>query len=240
MPPKENIQRKRTKYLVMNDVLKFHVAILSDPVLIHRFKEVKESVILILANRMLDLLRIDWDEGLEELIMPFFQQRVLERVKVTEVDALFTLFLKECDLEGYNTAGDYWLCMDNLKKDNAGHQHGGYTIEEFYKEVKNNSLLKNRFSNSSPASLPNMGSHILEVISCKEPKVEHSNLLEQHRKMQITNQEFDEFLVLFFKMCAPNSQYLSTVWNNVVKIKKEMVPDPDVPEKRIVEKISYE
>jgi len=214
--------------LVMNDVLQFHVAILSDPTLIHRFKEVKQSVILTIANKMLDLLRTSWDEGLEELIMPFFQQRVLERVKVTEVDALFTLFLKECDLEGYNTAGDYWRCVDNLRKDNPGYQQGGSTIEEFYKEVQNNPLLKNRFVNSSPASVLNMAEHLMEVIGCKEPKAEYSDLLEQHHNMKITDEEFDEFLVLFFRMCAPNPQYLSSVWNNVVKIKKEMIPEKNV------------
>jgi len=222
MPPKGNIPRTRTKYLVMNDVLKFHVAILSDPILIHRFKEVKQSVILIIANKMLDLLRIFWDEGLEDLIMPFFQQRVLERVKLIEVDALFTLFLKECDLEGNNTAGDYWICVDNLKKDNLGNEHADFKIEEFCKEVKNNSLFKNRFVNSSPASVLNMSGPLMEVIGCKEPKADYSDLLE-HRNMKITNEEFDEFLVLFFRMSAPNSQYLSTVWNNVLKIKKEMI-----------------
>jgi len=116
MPSKENVTRMRSKYLVTNDILNFHKAILSDPVLIHRFKKVKQSVILIIANKILDLLRISWSEGLEWLIEPFFQQRVLDKVKETEVDALFTHFLKECDLEGYNTAGDYWMCLDNLEK----------------------------------------------------------------------------------------------------------------------------
>jgi len=112
----ENIARTRSKYLVTNDILNFHASIISDPVLIHRFKKVKQSVILTMANKILDLLRISWNEGLEGLIEPFFQQRVLDKVTEKEVDALFTHFLKECDLEGYNTAGDYWTCLDNLKK----------------------------------------------------------------------------------------------------------------------------
>jgi len=130
MTSKEHRTRKRPKYLVLtNEVLNFHEAILSDPVLIHRFKEVKQSVILTIANKMLDLLRLSWNEGLEELILPFFQQRVLDKVKETEVDALFTHFLKECDLEGYNTSGDYWLCLDKLKKDQPGYRQGVYTVE---------------------------------------------------------------------------------------------------------------
>jgi len=125
----ENITRTRPKYLVMNDILNFHEAILSDPVLIHRFKKVKQCVILIIANRMLDLLRLSWNEGLEELIEPFFQQGVFDKVTEAEVDALFTHFLEKCDLEGYNTAGDYWVFVGRLKKDEPGYRQGGFTTE---------------------------------------------------------------------------------------------------------------
>jgi len=225
MPSKENITRTRPKYLVMNDILNFHEAILSDPVLIHRFKKVKQSVILILANRMLDLLLLSWNEGLEELIEPFFSQRVFEKVKEAEVDALFTHFLKECNLDGYNTAGDYWVCVDKLNKDKPGYRHGGFTTEEFFKEVKKNSILKNRFLNSSPEAILNMSRQIMDVFSCKDPKADYFDLLERHRSMEITNEEFDEFILLFFRMCAPHTRYLSDVWDNVVKIKKAMIPE---------------
>ena len=219
----------------MDEVLKFHEAILSDPVLIHRFKEVKQSVILIIANTMLDLLRTSWNEGLEELILPFFQQQVLDKVKETEVDTLFTHFLNECDLEGYNTAGDYWICLDRLKKDQPGYRNGGFTIEEFFKEVKKNFILKNRFLKSSPASILNISRQFMDVISCKEPNAKYSQLLEKHRNMKITNQEFDEFIRLFFRMCSPNAQFLSNVWYNVEKIKKAMIPQTSIAEKIINE-----
>jgi len=223
MSSRENVTPTRTKYLVTNEVLNFQLAILSDPVLIYRFKEVEQSVFLIIANKMLDLLRLSWNQGLEELLVPFFRQRVLDKVKEAEVDALFTHFLKECDLEGYNISGDYWICMDKLSKDKPGNRHGGFTIEEFYKEVKKNSMLKNRFLHSSPASILNISRQIMDVISCEEPNAKYSEILKKHRNMKITNEEFDEFLLLFFRMCAPNSQYLSDVWYNVVKIKEAMI-----------------
>jgi len=65
----------------------------------------------------------------------------------------------------------------------------------------------------------------MDVIGCNEPKAKYSNLLEKHRTMKLTNQEFDEFIRLFFRMCAPNSQYLANVRYNVVKIKKAMIPE---------------
>jgi len=150
IPSKENA-RTRTQYLIMSDILDFHGAILSDPVLTPRFKEVQQSVILTIANKMLDLLRVSWNEGLEELIEPFFQQRVLYKVKEVEVDALFTHFLKECDLEGYNMAGDYWICLDKLWEEKSGSQHCGLTTIKFFKEAKKNAILKNRFVNTTLA-----------------------------------------------------------------------------------------
>jgi len=224
MPSKENVTRRRPKYLVMDEIVDFHEAILSDPVLIHRFKEVKPSVILTIANKMLDLLRISWNEGLEELIEPFFQQRVFDKVKEAEVDALFTHFLRKCDLEGYNTAGDYWVCVDKLKKDKPGSRHGGFTPKEFFKEVQKNSTLKDRFLNSSSTAILNMSRQIMDVFGCKDPNEEFAELLEYHRNMEITNEEFDEFILLFFRMCSPNTQYLADVWYNVVKIKEAMIP----------------
>merc|ERR1719341_3129568 len=131
MPSKEKITITRPRYLVTNDILNFHKAILSDPVLIHRFKEVKQTVILTIANKMLDLLRLRWNEGLEELIEPFFEQRVLDRVKEAEVDALFTHFLKECNLEGYDVAGDYWICEDRIKRNKPSYRDGFNTTLDF-------------------------------------------------------------------------------------------------------------
>jgi len=62
---KGTIKLKRAKYLVTNDILNFHEAIMADPVLIHRFLKVRQPVILSKANKMLDLPRLPWNEGLE-------------------------------------------------------------------------------------------------------------------------------------------------------------------------------
>jgi len=211
--------------LVSNDILNFHEAILADPVLIHRFMKVTEPVILNLANKMLDLLRLRSNEGLEELIEPFFEQRVLDRVKETEVDALNTHFLKECNLEGYDVAGgDYWICVDRIKRKKPGYRDGFHTTLEFFTEVQKNSILKNRFSKISPTIILHMSKKISEVINCEEPEKKYSKLFKKHRMMMISDEEFDEFICLFFRMCAPSHKYLSKVWYNVVKIKKAMLP----------------
>jgi len=210
--------------LVTNDILNFHEAILADPVLIHRFMKVRGPVILSLANKMLDLLRLSWNEGLEELIPPFFEQRVLDRVKEAEVDALFTHFLKECNLQGYDVVGDYWICVDRIKRKNQGYRDGFHTTIEFFEQAQKNSILKGRFLSISPSMILHMSKKIMKVINFEEPVANRAKIFEKHRKMKITDEEFDEFIRLYFRMCAPSRKYLSKVWYNVVKIKKAMIP----------------
>jgi len=235
-PSKSTIKPKRAKYLVSNDILNFHEAILADPVLVHRFMKVTEPVILKLANKMLDLLRLRSNEGLEELIEPFFEQRVLDRVKEAEVDALNTHFLKECNLEGYDVAGgDYWICVDRIKRMQPGYRDGFHATLEFFMEVQKNSILKNRFLGLSPAMILHMSKEISNVINCEEPEAKYSELFKNHRKLKITDEEFDEFICVFFRMCAPSPEYLSKVWYNVVKIKKAMLPKTFINEDIIQE-----
>merc|ERR1719204_5423 len=180
-----------------------------------------KPVILSIANKMLDLLRLRWNEGLEEVIEPFFEQRVLDRVKEAEVDALFTHFLMKCDLQGYDVAGDYWKCVDRIKR---GYRDGSHTTLQFYEEVEKNSILKDRFLHSTPDMKLHMSKEIKKVISCEDPEAKYPKLLAQHRRMKITDEEFDEFIILFFRMCSPTPKYLSEVWYNVVKIKTAMMP----------------
>jgi len=227
------VMHKRAKYLVRNDILNFHEAILGDPVLIHRFMKVREPVILSLANKMLDLLRLRWNEGLQELIPPFFELRVLDRVTEAEVDALFSHFLKECNLEGYDVAGDYWICVDRIKRKNEGYRDGVHTTLEFYEEALKNSTINSRFLGLSRAKKLHMSKEVMKVINYEKPEAELATIFEKHRRMKITHEEFDEFIRLYFRMCAPSRKYLSKVWYNVVKIKKAMIPN-------VIEDISEE
>jgi len=158
------------------------------------------------------------------LIEQFVEHRVFDRVKEAEVDALFTHFLKECDLVGYNVKGDYWLCVDETKKNTPASLTGGYSTLDFYEEVKKNAILKERFLNRPKAAMQRMCKQIMHVIECEKSESKFPDLFAQHREMNITDEEFDEFILLFFRMCAPTPQYLTTVWYNIVKIKKAMIP----------------
>jgi len=111
-----------------------------------------------------------------------------------------------------------------MKKDKQGYRDGFHTTLEFYEEVKKNSILTKRFSSASPAMIQHISKEITKVINSEETEAKVAKVFEKHRQMKITDEEFDEFIRLYFRMCAPSRKYLSKVWYNVVKIKKAMIP----------------
>jgi len=69
---KVNKPEKR-RYMAEDEIQDFYEAIRSDPVLIQRFLTVPIDKVHILADKILDLLSISWKEGLNEMLMPFFE-----------------------------------------------------------------------------------------------------------------------------------------------------------------------
>jgi len=124
-----------------------------------------------------------------------------------------------------------------MKRNKPGYRDGFHTTSEFYEEVQKNSILKNRFSSASPAMILHMSKEITKVINSEESEAKVAKIFEKHRQMKITDEEFDEFIRLYFRMCAPSRKYLSKVWYNVVKIKKAMIPTTLLIEDIIKEKI---
>jgi len=72
---KKQHNREKGAYLEQDEITGFSEAIRSDPVLIDRFVSVPIGTVQTLANRTLDLLRTPWKEGLEEIIIPFFNRK---------------------------------------------------------------------------------------------------------------------------------------------------------------------
>jgi len=216
---------KRGRYLEQCEVERFFTAVRSDPVLIHRFIDVPIGVVHDLADKMLDLLRTPWKEGLEGMIMPFFELEVLDYIREPEVDALFTHLISEYQGPADDLAIDYWQCL-SLEKREVVHSKSGkneLNVRALYSEVTQNPLLSSRFWPLSLTSFAELMKKIPKVLSSKKVESEFSKEVEKLRKMEITDVEFDEFTKLYFKMCSPDPKYLSEVWANVVKMKNAIV-----------------
>jgi len=69
---KANKPEKR-RYMVEDEIKDFYEAIRWDPVLNQRFLTVPIGKVHILADKILDLLITSWKEGLNEMLMPFFE-----------------------------------------------------------------------------------------------------------------------------------------------------------------------
>jgi len=216
---------KRGRNMEENEINGFFKAVRSDPVLIQRFINVPIDIVHHLANKMFDLLRTPWKEGLEGMIMPFFELEVLDNIREQEVDALFTHFICEYQGPAENLAVDYWQCL-SLDKREVVHSKPGnneINVRALHAEVAQNWLLHSRFSSLSLTSFAKLMKKIPKVLASRKVTTEFSEDEEKLRKMVITDLEFDEFAKLYFKICSRHPEYLADVWANVVEIKNAIV-----------------
>jgi len=95
--------------MAQDEVKHFYDAIRSDPVLIQRFLTVPIDTVHILADKILDLLSTPWKEGLDDMIMPFFEQKIMGmgHIMEREVDALFIHFIDQYEGPVDNLAIDF-------------------------------------------------------------------------------------------------------------------------------------
>jgi len=117
-----------------------------------------------------------------------------------------------------------------MKENKLAYPDCVHSTLDFIKEAKTNAVLKQRFVRCAEDSLIKMSNKIFEVIDCEKPEPKFSEIIVKHRKMKITDEEFDEFFLLFFRMCAPDPKYLLKVWYNVVRLKKAMIPKTEISE----------
>jgi hypothetical protein len=216
---------KRGRCLEQHEIKGFSRAVRSDPVLIHCFINVPIGIVHHLVNKMLDLLRTPWKEGLEGMIMPFFELEVLDYIREQEVDPLFTHFISEYQGPADNLAVDYWQCLSLDKREVAQSKPGNNktNVRALHTEVTQNQLLSSRFWSLLLTSFAKLMKKIVKALVSKKVATEFSEEVEKLKKMEFTDLEFEEFAKLYFKICSSDSDYLANAWANVVEIKNAIV-----------------
>jgi len=216
---------KERRYMVQGEIQNFFNAIRSDPVLIQRFLIVPIGTVHILADKILDLLSTSWKEGLNEMMMPFFEWEMMGDIPEREVDALFIHFINQYKGPFDNLAIDFWVCLKEEEKVvSSTSGDNDEDIKNLQTEISKNPWLKKRFSSMPQTLFAKMMKKMIKVLVGEEVPPKFSEDVEKLRKLKITDMEFDEFTKLYFKMCSPYPEYLAEVWPNVVKIKKEIMP----------------
>jgi len=223
------VMPEKRRYMVEDEIQDFYEAIRSDPVLIQRFFLVPIGKVHILADKILDLLITSWKEGLNEMLMPFFELEMMGEIPEREVDALFMHFINHYKGPFDNLAIDFWVCLKEEEKVvSSTSGDSDEDLRNLHTEVSKNPWLKSRFSSMSQTLFAEMMKKMIEVLVGKEVTTKLSDKFSEDvkelRKLKITDMEFDEFTKLYFKMCSPYPVYLAEVWPNVVKVKKEIMP----------------
>jgi len=216
---------EKHRYMLQNEIKDFYEAIRSDPVLINRFLTVPIGKVHTLADKIFDLLITPWKEGLNEMLMPFFEWEMMCSITESEVDALFNHFIDQYNGPVDNLAIDFWVCLKDEKKVvSSSSGDNDVDIKNLFTEVIQNPLLKRRFSSISQPLFAESMKKMSKVLLSREVTSELSKHAEKLRNMNITEKEFDEFTKLYFKMCSPYPGYLAEVWPNLVMIKKAIMP----------------
>jgi len=106
------------RYMGQDEIKEFNNAIRSDPVLIHRCLRVPIGTVHILADKILDLLSTSWKDGLNDMVMSFFEEEIMGMGDILqrEVDALFTHFIDQYEGPVDNLAIDFWVCLKRKKR----------------------------------------------------------------------------------------------------------------------------
>merc|ERR1719189_1153531 len=111
--------------------------------------------------------------------------------------------------------------------------------EHFYTEVKRNPVLNRRFLYTSPYVFSKMVDEIIYVADALLPEREFSIVSEAHKNMNITAQEFDEYIRLFFEMCSPDINYHKAVGPKFEKIREMIVAEKFDPVKSFKRALLY-
>jgi len=156
-----------------------------------------------------------------------------------EIDAMFKLFFKKCRVDDDKFWDRYEDYLAELKELMMDVRTTRKKYENFYTEVKRNPVLNRRFLYTPLYVFSKMVDEIIYVADAVLSEREFSVVSEAHKKMNITAQEFDEYIRLFFEMCSPDINYHKAVGPKFEKIREIIVPEKFDPVKSFKKALPY-
>jgi len=152
-----------------------------------------------------------------------FILHVLMNITEAEMNIFFDIFLKTFRFEGDESSGKYEGILDDVKWMMLSVRRRGTKYLQFYTEIKRNPILNQRFLYVSPFVFSRMIDEIIYIADTPLPEREFGVFADQHRKLKITAQEFDEFLRLFFENCSSDIDYFRAIGPKIEKIRGMIV-----------------
>jgi len=216
-------------YLQEEQLNRFHEGLQAHPIFEGRFDSVPLKRTTAMANKIYEIL---YYKATNEEIIGYEKVLILHtimNINEGEIDAMFLLFSKECRVDAdkyWDRYADYLAELKELMMDGRTTRK---KYENFYIEVKRNPILNRRFLYTSPYVFSKMVDEIIYVADALSPEREFSAVSEAHKKMNITAQEFDEYIRLFFEMCSPDINYHKAVGPKFEKIREMIVAEKHDP-----------
>merc|ERR1719295_752717 len=130
-------------------------------------------------------------------------------IKEEEINEFFKHFIQKGNFDS-ELGEKYWEYLNVLKQQMLNAQIGGPKSLLFFVEVRRNKILQKRFASISPKVINMISKKIIGAMESPNVEFEYPHLIEQHRKMNITEEELDEFTKLYFKICNPDSDPAKT------------------------------
>jgi len=195
-----------TRELNFDDVMRFLEKARTDPIIGHHFKDLKESRMTEIAERMLALLNYAFKY---DRIYPFtslFTIHSMMALKTEEVNAFFNLLMKEAFANELDLLPSHMRILNRMK---SLILHGNMKaisdsdVLQFESILKSNPILKERFKNINTKQTENIMKQFAKILhpggmNAREELIQE--VIDQHRLMWISADEYDEFTKVFLEL----------------------------------------
>jgi len=207
-----------------DDVKGFYDELISNPVFNGRFKNVPLMRILSMAREVLYFFRNARNEKVVKSFKEIFDMHSLMYISEAEIDTFFELFIEHFHMKSEDCWHSFEQILDYIKTMLFDPEKEKLLI--FYKEIKRNPILHRKFKKTSPYCLMKVINEIYWCLEKRKPDWEMESIQDIHRMMNITEEDYDEFVELFFDIYCPDICYRMKAGPIFLKIKNAMVGKP--------------
>jgi len=207
-----------------NDIKGFYDALKSNPVFNDRFQNVPLLKVLSMANEVLFFLMNARKKQSVASFKEIFDFHALMYISEAEIDTFFKLFTEHCRIQSEVCWDLFEPGITHIK--NAILDKEKLKLFRFYKEIKRNPILHKYFKTTSPYCLSKMMDETFRLLEVRISDEEVESIWNIHRMMNITVQDYDEFIDLFFEIWCPDIHYRTKAGPIFLKMKNAMIGKP--------------
>jgi len=201
----------------------FHERLKAHPIFHGRFDNVPIERIELMVKQIYAILLYTSKNGIVMSFEKIFTLHVLMNITEAEMNIFFDIFLSTFSFQDDWCFRKYEGILDEVKWMMLGVRRRGTKYLLFYNEIKRNPILNRRFLCVSPYVFSKMIDEIIYIVDTPVPEREFGAFADQHRKLKITGEEFDEFLRLFFEHCSSDIDYFRAIGPKMEKIRGMIV-----------------